>query len=241
MALRDMLRALGSDGLPARIDLDGETFRLENTFKHNSIAAVGVYSSGRDRVVLKCFRRAALLGLPMAWLGALMARHESTVLRAVQDIRGVPALRGRHGRTGLVRDYVPGRPLTPDVHVEKDFFRELFQLLLRLHRRGIAYVDLEKPENILIGEDGLPYLIDFQVAFHVPGRLLGNTVAFRWLRGQLQRADIYHARKHLRRLLRDRLTPRQVERLRARPRFVQISNLVNAPYKALRRCIFGRS
>ena len=64
-----------------------------------------------DLVVLKCYRRAPALVVPMLWSGRMMAAYEAAVLRRVQDVPGVPRLRGRYGSTGLVRDYVPGTPL----------------------------------------------------------------------------------------------------------------------------------
>jgi len=240
MSLKKTLRALGCDGLPAVIELGGRALRLERTFKHDAISAVGLYGHGEERAVMRCYRTAPLFGLPMGWLGNLMARYEAAALGAAQGIRGVPGLLGHWGRTGLVRQYVPGRPLTRDLHLGGAFFRELFHLLRRLHRRGLAYVDLEKPENILLGDDGLPYLIDFQIAFHVPDRFLGGTPALRWLRRQLQRADIYHARKHVSRLMEEELGPRRLARLRRRPRLVKVGNALHAPFKQLRRWVLAR-
>ncbi|MFO8007865.1 MAG: hypothetical protein R6V05_09025 [Candidatus Brocadiia bacterium] len=232
--------ALGEEGLPPRIELDGASLALQKTYKHNSVSAVGLYGDGESRAVLKCYRRGSLLGIPMRWMGRLMARHEAAVLQQVQDIPGVPRLLGRYGRTGIIRQHVPGRPLTRDTEVPVQFFGDLFRLLHRLHRRGVAYVDLEKAENILLGEDGRPYLIDFQVAFHVPDRLFGRLWPVRWLRDQLQRADLYHARKHMRRLWPGRLSARQQRRLRRRPWFVKLANALNAPYKKLRRWAVGK-
>ncbi len=232
--------ALGEEGLPPRIEVDGASLALQKTYKHNSVSAVGLYVGGGRKAVLKCYRRRSLRGIPARWFGRLMARHEAAVLRRLQDITGVPRLLGRYGRAGIVRQHVPGRPLTRDAEVPVEFFRDLFRLLHRLHRRGVACVDLEKAENILLGEDGRPYLIDFQVAFYVPGRLLGGSWPVRWLRGQLQGADLYHARKHMRRLWPGQLSPRQQRRLRRRPWLVRLGNMINTPYKKLRRWAVGK-
>jgi len=240
MSTRHHVRALGSDELPAQIRLLGRSYRLRHTFKHNAISAVGLYEADGDRVVLKCYRSVPFCCLPMQWAGRMMAAYEAAVLRRVHDVPGVPRLRGRYGRTGLVRDYVPGEPLTRHSRVDEMFFPRLFALLAELHRRGIAYVDLEKPENILIGEDGRPYLIDFQVAFNVPERYLGRTLPFRWLRDRLQEADLYHARKHYRRVYRRELPEEEINRLRPKPWFVRLSNALNAPFKKVRRLLQGK-
>jgi len=240
MEVQHQLRALGRKDLPERIDLEGRELVLQKLFKHTAFAAVGLYCDSARQVVLKCHRAAPVLGLPLAWLGELMARYEAAVLRQVQDIRGVPRLVGMHGRTGLIHEYVPGEPLTRHSEVDMQFCRELFLLVRRIHDRGVAYVDLEKAENVLVGEDGLPYLIDFQVAFHVPERFLGGTFPMRWLRRRLQRADIYHARKHLRRLKRDELSARQRNRLRRKPWSVTLGTSIGTPFKKLRRWILGK-
>ncbi len=241
MGVQDQLKALGGDNLPERIELNGHRLHLREVYKHTLLAAVGRYGNSTREVVLKVHRAAPLFGLPLAWLGGLMARYEAAVLRHLQGIRGVPALEGMYGRTGLVHEYIPGGPLRSSREVDAKFCRELFWLLRRMHQRGVAYVDLEKPENILVGEDGLPYLIDFQVALYVPERFLGKTFPVRWLRRQLQKADIYHLRKHVSRLRRSKLTTGQRKRLRQKPWLVNVGTTVSTPFKKFRRWLWGRT
>lgn len=229
--MRRYLKALGREELPERIVLGGRAYALERRFKHNSVSAVGLYAADGDRVVLKCYRRAPALVLPMAWAGRWMARHEAAMLRRVQDVAGVPRLRGRYGPTGLVRDYVPGAPLTRRSPVGREFFRRLRRLMDELHGRGMAYVDLEKAENILVGEDGRPHLIDFQVAF--AGRS-------RWLLRRLQEADDYHVRKHMRRVMKPDLSREEILESKERPWLVRVSNMMSAPYMTLRKMLTGK-
>lgn len=240
MSLTHQMRALGKEDLPAEIFLDGKAFRHCETFKHTSIAAVGLYEREGERVVLKCYRKARVFGVPTAWVGRLMAAHEVTVMRQVEGVRGVPRLRGRYDATSIVRDYVPGRPLTRHTRVGEEFFPDLFRVLGELHARGVAYVDLEKAANILLGDDARPHLIDFQVAFFVPDRFLGRTLVVRIVRKWLERADLYHARKHFRRLMRERLTEQEMASSRRKPWPVRIANAVHAPFKKLRRWFVGK-
>lgn len=231
------LRALGREDLPERFVLAGRAYHRVKTFKHSALSAVGAYRCGDDRVVLKCYRHAPFLSLPLGWGGHLMAAHEAAVLRRVHDIPGVPRLRGRHGPTGLVRDFVPGRPLTRDSTVGEEFFPRLFRMLRRIHPRGVAYVDLEKAENVLVGGEGRPHLIDWQVAFYLPEWWPGCSRPARWLLRQMQEADMYHARKHFRRVMSDDLSERQKRYLRRKPWFVNLANCVHAPLKNLRRSL----
>jgi len=240
MALRNSMRALGGEELPHTITVGGRTLHLQTTFKHDFLAAVALYDGDGEGVVLKQYRSASFFGIPLGWVGRMMVWHEATVLAAAQDLRGVPALLGRYGRTGILRQYIPGRPLTRDMKVDSRFFEEFFRLLAELHGRGIAYVDLEKPENIILGDDGLPYLIDFQVAFRVPKRFLGDTLPLRWMRRALQSGDLYHARKHLRRLMQDELSDDEIAASRKKPLAVRVGNMLHAPLKKLRRRIMGK-
>jgi len=234
-------RALGRDELPGSIRLEGRTFRLERVFKHDFATAVGLYRRGEERVVCKFHRRAPLFGLPLEWQGRMWAEYEAKVLRQVQGIPGVPRLRGMPAPTAVAREFVPGRPLNRHMRVGEEFFPRLLELLRRIHRRGIAYVDLEKPENILVGDDGRPYLIDFQVGFYMPARWFGETTAGRWFRKLLQRSDLYHAMKHFRRMRPDMLSPELLALGEVRPLTVRVANLLVAPYRKLRRWLLGKS
>jgi len=135
----------------------------------------------------------------------------------------------------LVRGFVPGRPLKKRTRTGDDFFPRLLALMQNLHARGVAYVDLEKPDNVILGEGGQPYLIDFQTAFFLPRKFLGETSLARALCRQLQRSDLYHLMKHWRRMRPDQLTPQQVREGRSKPLLVRLGNVVTAPYKKLRR------
>lgn len=53
----------------------------------------------------------------------------------------------------------------------------LARALAHLHARGIHHGDL-KPSNIILAEDGHPYLIDFNLAGSVAGPVLGGTLAY---------------------------------------------------------------
>jgi len=233
-------RALGECDLPNTVTLDGKPYRLKSTFKHNFISAVGVYRHAADTVVCKYYRDAPFFGLPLRPFGRLLAAYESAVLRRVDDIEGVPEFRGRPSQTALARQFVPGTPLLRGSAVDDEFFPLLLRLLERIHERGIAYVDLEKAENILQGDDGRPHLIDFQIAFYVPVRLGGHALAVRWIRECLQRADRYHVLKHFRRSRPDQLGEDGLADSRRKPLPVRLGNRLIAPWKRLRRAVLRR-
>lgn len=233
-------RALGREGLPETVAVAGERYRLEETFKHTFAAAVGLYRRNDDRIVCKFHRRASFFGVPLAWLGQLAAAYEAAVLGCLQGLPGVPRLRDMPPETALARDFIKGRPLQKDMQVSEEFFPLLMELLAGMHARGVACVDLEKSENILVGDDGRPYLMDFQIAFHVPRRFLGETTLARLVRRRLQQSDTYHALKHFRRVRPDLLSAGEMANSRRKPWSVRTANLLTAPWRKLRRWMLGK-
>lgn len=203
--IRPWLLALGREELPRELIIRGNIYRHVKTFKHDFFAATSLYQGATGKIVLKVGRMAPLFGLPMAWIGRLLSQHEIRMFELTQSIAGVPELLGSWGTIGLVHAYVEGRPLQKSDTPDDEFFPKLALMLEAIHARGAAYVDLEKRENILLGEDGQPHLIDFQISWHLPANRGGEIWPFRVVRDVLQASDRYHLYKHWRRLRPDQL------------------------------------
>ncbi len=237
------LLALGKDAGPAEIVLEGRPYRLERVFKHDFFAFTALYrpdppGAGGERIVLKVGRRASFFGLPLSWIGRLNAAHEASVLAEVDDLEIVPRFTGRWGKHGITHAYVPGHPLERGERVPDDFFARLAVGLAEIHRRSLAYVDLEKCENVLVGDDGRPYLIDFQISWRWPRRFGGDLWPITWLRRHFQAGDRYHLRKLQRRTRPDQLTPEELAA--AKPLAVRIYNRLARPLTLARRFALKR-
>jgi len=237
------LRALGPEDLPARIELPDGPYARIRTYKHDFFAATGLYEGPSGQVILKAGRTARLLGLPMKWLGRRLAERELAVYREAQGIPGVPRCFDLWGETGLVHAFVEGHPLQRKERVDDAFFERLATLIGELHARRIAYVDLEKRENILVDAEGKPALIDFQISWWWPvdprrrrglGRLLPDWLG-RYILLRLQAADGYHLLKHRRRHRPDLLTPEQIRASYRCGPLVRVHRVVSWPVTALRR------
>jgi len=100
-------------------------------------------------------------------------------------------------------------------------------------------VDTNKRENILLGEDGHPWLIDFQISFQVRGGERGNFFA-RWLFRRFVRGDWYHFYKHKTRLLRQACTAEDFARARRRGFLHGLHRVVSRPLVVLRRKFLAR-
>ncbi|HED64129.1 MAG TPA: hypothetical protein ENJ09_01110 [Planctomycetes bacterium] len=234
------LLALGREDPPAEIEVEGRTYRLGHVFKHDFFAFTGRYDGDEGSVVLKMGRKASFLFFPLSWIGRLHSWHESAVFRAVEDLDVVPRFTGRFGKHGLTHEYIEGHQLERGESVPPDFFDRLERGLEEIHRRGMAYVDLEKPENVLVGEDGSPWLFDFQISFRWPWRFGQNFFLTRWFRARFQESDHYHLRKLRRRCSPETMSPDELQASRRRPGHIRFYNGVTRPLTRLRRRILNR-
>lgn len=241
------LKALGRCGLPDAIVVGSATYALVETFKHDFFAATGLYrrldpvspgvtrSRGPGKVVLKLGRTADLLGLPMRPLGCWLAKREARHYAALGGIAGIPAYVGMWRDHGLVHEYVEGHALRRNERVNDEFFPRLTALLDALHARDMAYVDLEKRENILVGDDGRPYLIDFQISLALMTKGWRRSRIARFLLRRLQESDVYHLLKHRRRHRPDQLSLEQYEASHRRPVYIDLHRVLFRPWTLLRR------
>jgi len=230
------MRALGEQELPGSFEIAGRTFFREREIKHDFFAATGFYLStdgAGERVVLKVSRTADFCGLPLAWLGRWLCNREIRFYQALADLPNVPPLLGRLGETGFVHSYVAGTPLSAERPIPDSFFDDLAKLFETLHRRNIAYVDTNKPQNILHGDDDRPHLIDFQISYDLVDLL--DTWPNRWFLRKLQREDFYHLLKHKRSLRPDLMTESELEQATRRSWFIRLHRAIATPIRRIRR------
>lgn len=234
------LFALPDGELPRTVKCAGGTYELVQVFKHDFFAATGLYSGSEGLAVLKLGRTNPLLTLPMDWAGRFLARRELRLYEQLREVPGVPRVIGPAGKTGFMHVYVPGHPLGRREQVSDAFFDQLAALLNALHARHIAYVDLNKRENILVGDDGRPYLIDFQISLWLPpiGWRAGWPV--QWILRRFQDADRYHFLKHKRRLRPDLLTPTERQAAARVGGWIRLHRWLTRPLTELRRRVLRR-
>ena len=158
-----------------------------------------------------CLRRVAVGGrIPgSGQVARLLLGRERRALAALRGLEGVPqlledeeaaaaaSLDGRVPPRGavVVRQWLAGEALHRASRLNEDFFDHLDELVEAVHLRGVCHNDLHKEQNIVVGEDGFPWLIDFQLASVHRGA--GRRVESR------RRDDLRHVQKHRRRYTRD--------------------------------------
>jgi predicted Ser/Thr protein kinase len=136
-----------------------------------------------------------------AAVARILLERERRVLRALDGLPGVPRLVERDElRATLVREYVEGVPLPEARALPEDFFDELDRLVAALHARGVCHNDLHKEPNVIVGRDGFPWIVDFQLAsVHA-----SSTCAFETRAAE----DLRHIEKHRGRYTRHGRGPR---------------------------------
>lgn len=234
------LKALGSKPQPPIVEVRGKTYALERTFKNDFFAVTAAYRCGDERIILKINRTAPLLGIPLSFVGRFLASREAAVLAALDDVDGVPKLLERFGPTGVAREFIDGEPLRKGMRVGDEFHAQLRALIDEMHTRGMAYVDLEKCENVLVGDDGKPYLFDFQISWFLRRSLLAKIPPMGILRRFLQRGDLYHLAKLQRRTRLDQMTEQQLADSYRRPWYVRLHRRITYPFTFLRRWALDR-
>jgi hypothetical protein len=232
-----MFRALGAAEPPDEVVVDGRTYQRIELFKHDSWAATALYRGVSGSIVCKFNRTQPVMGIPMRWLGRRLAEREHRALSRLADLPQIPAplgavyANGVRLRNAVARSFIAGHPLGKDERVRGDFFPSLRRALREMHVRGIAYVDLHKRENVIVGEDGRPYLVDFQISFDVTHPRLRWVPGVRAAFDQLCVGDLYHLEKHVRRsnpLASDDTPP-------AIPAWLQVHRVFAVPFRQLRR------
>ena len=232
---------------PERIELGGAAYRLVRVFKHDFFAATCLYEAAAPqrprwpRVVVKYSRSQAFLGIPCGWYARLMRAHEEGIYAALTGLDGVPAWAGRVGPDGYAIEYVDAAPLDHFERPPEGFFDRLVALMRQIHARGVAYCDANKRSNILVGEGGRPFLVDYQISFRRrddwpwPLRsLIAAAVSY------ICQRDLYHLYKHKRRLAPDELTPEEDALSRRRSGLHALHRRLTKPWRGLRRRFLSR-
>lgn len=155
----------------------------------------------RDGKFLDCAERDTVAaGRGLGWLARRLAAREARALEALRNLPQVPRLVDWNGRE-LQRSWLAGSPLHRAAPPGRAYFREALTLVRRMHAAGVVHNDLAKEPNWLVGPDGRPALVDFQLAMRprYRGRL------FRMLAWD----DLRHLLKHKRSYCPASLTARQ--------------------------------
>ncbi len=229
------------NGLPTIVDCGGRCYLLAKVLKHDFMAGTGLYeiadidAGGPRKIICKINRRMHFCFIPLRWLGRLVTCREVRNLRRCEGIRGVPHVLARTSPTAYVYEYIEGVSLDRKPPLPGGFFERLLAVLQQIHARGLVHFDLHKCGNVLAGDDGQPWIIDFQLSTHVGDRCLLSRRLSAALRRRLQAYDLYHLYKHKRRFLPAELTETEDRLSRNNSLPLRLHRAVAGPLKQVRR------
>jgi RIO-like serine/threonine protein kinase len=96
--------------------------------------------------------------------GRFLVWREKKAYQKLKGIKGIPDFYGDINGLALVMEEIPGKSLKAAHQtsgVSQEFYSDLNTLLETIHDAGIAHCDLKRMPNIIIGDDGLPYIVDW--------------------------------------------------------------------------------
>jgi hypothetical protein len=232
------------------VDVSQGRYRLVRVFKHDFWAATCLYEledrlnpgpsgtapSPIPRIVVKFARRQGFCGLPLKGCAEWLTAREEAIYKLLRGIDGVPSLLGRTASNALAIEYIDASPLDHLTEIPAGLFDRIAKILHDIHARGVAYCDANKRSNILVTDDGKPFLVDYQIAisrkdhWYSPLREIMAALV-EYLAGR----DMYHLYKHKRRLAADELRPEEEVLSRRRGRLHRVHRALTKPYRAIRR------
>lgn len=236
-----LFRALGRRQPPESIVVDGQRYSLSELYKHDSWAATALYEGEAGLVIAKFNRQQRIGFIPMGWLGRWLARHEATLLAHLQDLPNIPRLLGpvkvdgKVATNAVARGYIMGHPMRAKEMLPAAFFEKLRDILDDVHAQNIAYMDLHKRENVIVGDDGEPYLIDFQVSYILPRGWWTRLTPLPWLLRLFQQSDRYHTVKHYAKHCLAGQTEGKEKVQAARPFWIKLHRWIAVPFRETRR------
>lgn len=135
-------------------------------------------------------------------LGEASVRRESRIYKRLEGVPGVPRCFGILDDKCLILEYIPGgslREVEHQIENKELFYSLLLRTLRSMHEAGVAHGDLKKKDNILVGPNQEPFVIDFGIAIQADESQRGRDgLMFRSVRQADYNAWIKH--KYQRRL-----------------------------------------
>jgi predicted Ser/Thr protein kinase len=145
-------------------------------------ARTTLYESPFGRFVVKTARGV----WPWRQFGEVAIRREHAIYSRVAGVPGIPRCLGLIDSRRLVIEYLDGdtfRRREPDIENWNGFFEQLLETIRGIHARGVAHGDLKRKDNLIVGPNEQPYIIDFGVAgIERSGWAPWSNAQYRWMR-----------------------------------------------------------
>ncbi len=100
-------------------------------------------------------------------VGRFLIWRESKAYRKLKGLKGVPEFYRTIKGLALIIEEIQGsdiEELEVISSLNDEFYSELKTLIDRFHERGLVHCDLKRAPNIMLGNDGKPYIVDWAAA-----------------------------------------------------------------------------
>jgi len=97
-------------------------------------------------------------------IGRFLVWREKKAYERLKGVMGVPTFYRVIEGLALVIEEIPGKnieSMETVVNLPNTFFEDLQVLVEAIHERGLAHCDLKRAPNIILGDDGKPYILDW--------------------------------------------------------------------------------
>ncbi len=138
------------------------------------------------KIIVKDFKGSDFLF--RAIVGPILIRREFGALRKLIGIHGIPQLICKIDKYAIAMEHISGQSLdrVQKGILDNNFYINLRRLVDDMHRCGVAHCDLRSRGNVMYGDDGLPYIVDFAACVY---RGRGLNPFIRFLFEQFVKAD----------------------------------------------------
>lgn len=229
---------------PMKVEIGGVVYEYERILKDDFFSVNVLFrSSSGKRQVLKISDFRFILGWIFRPLACVMNGHEFKMYRRLGGIQGIPSAGPRIGRRAFYHEFVEGKTLFEvgkNAQLPPGFFDRILDMMRSIHAQGVIYLDSNKAGNYIVGDDGKPYLIDFQISLNF-GRLDGFWRGIkRRCFAALKREDIYHVYKLKRRFQKQAMRPEEwaLAERSSSARFM--ARFVGNPYRRIKRLVYPK-
>jgi RIO-like serine/threonine protein kinase len=97
-------------------------------------------------------------------IGRFLVWREKKAYGRLKGMKGVPTLYRAIEGLALVIEAIPGKnieSMETMAKISDSFFKDLRVLVENIHEHGLAHCDLKRAPNIILGDDGKPYIVDW--------------------------------------------------------------------------------
>jgi serine/threonine protein kinase len=154
---------------PKQIRLLGKNWNIQRIIatRKSMKPDVLIAENGGEFVVAKDFRNKIWLARTL-W-GPLNIMYEKFILRKLSGINGVPEFIGLEDYNCLLIGFIDGDIIKKSCqNLAPDYFDNLFEIVKKIHERGILHLDLGHKSNVMVRKNGDPAIIDFNTSIYLP-------------------------------------------------------------------------